>query len=87
MAITAKCEVCGKSMKLTVESVKALSPSVAIVGNGLALVLETLNCLLPETQDVFMRNGKDGVEMICSKECMDKYSKEHSIDKKKESAN
>lgn len=87
MAVTAKCEVCGKDMKLTVHTVKALAPSMALVGDELALVLENLNCILPETQDVFMRNSDNGVEMICSKECMDKYSKEHRIDKKKESAN
>lgn len=50
MAITAKCEHCGKIIKLTVHTVKALAPSVALVRGELALVLENLNCLLPETQ-------------------------------------
>lgn len=87
MAITAKCEHCGKIIKLTVHTVKALAPSVALVRGELALVLENLNCLLPETQEVFMRNSDSGVEMICSKECFGEYEKNHRIDKKNESAN
>lgn len=87
MATTAKCEICGKVIALTVHAVKAVSPTIAIIEGEVGLVLTTLNCILPETQDVFMRNADDGIEMICSKECMDKHSKERQIDKKKESAN
>jgi len=82
MAVIAKCEACGKEIKLTAYTVKTLLSSVPLTGDNMALAINNLSCIIPETQDVFMRNSGDSVEMICSEECMNKYIKERRIARK-----
>ncbi len=87
MPIKGSCEVCKKELAFTVETVKVLSSSIAIVNGQISAVLTDYTCLSPPS-DCFIRNRPNGdIQVLCSKACMERFAKETSIDKKPQSQN